>query len=311
MYRLSSLIQDTTNLNPGLTPQPKGYAEGKWDPTRKPRGPIKIETGKGIGDSRNKLKPHVVKPTTSTSIICSEPGASRRLGAFIKANRCDQTGVAHLKEGNLLHSDPKAKADVLNRQFASVFTSDNTSDLPDLGHSPNSSMNDIIINNQGIVKLLKNLNSHKATGPDGIPARLLKETAAEIAPAITLLYQASLNQVTVPSAWKRALVVPTFKKGNRSSPANYRPISLTAILSKLCEHVIHSAIINHFTELRILSDAQHGIRKTRSCDTQLILTINDLARGIEDRGQTDIMLLDFAKAFDKVSHRLLLHKMQN
>ena len=142
-------------------------------------------------------------------------------------------------------------------------------------------MNDIIINNQGIVKLLKNLNPHKATVPDGIPARLLKETAAEIAPAITLLYQASLNQGTVPSAWKRALVVPIFKKGNRSSPANYRPISLTAIPSKLCEHVIHSAIINHFTEQRILSDAQHGFRKRRSCDTQLILTINDLARGIE------------------------------
>ena len=103
------------------------------------------------------------------------------MGAFIKANRCDQTGVAPLKEGNLLHSDPKAG--VLIRQFASVFTSDNISDLPDLGPSPHPPMNGIIINNQGIVKLLKNLNPHKATGPDGIPARLLKETAAEIAPA--------------------------------------------------------------------------------------------------------------------------------
>ena len=94
-------------------------------------------------------------------VICSEPGASRRLGAFIKANRCDQTGVAPLKEGNLLHSDPKAKADVLNRQFASVFTSYYTSDLLDLGPSPYPPMNEIIINNQGIVKLLKNLNPHK------------------------------------------------------------------------------------------------------------------------------------------------------
>ena len=75
--------------------------------------------------------------------------------------------------------------------------------------------------------------------------------------------------------------------------------------------MVHSAIINHLTEHKILSDAQHGFRKRRSCDTQLILTINDLAKGIEDKGQTDLILLDFAKAFDKVSHRLLLHKMQH
>ena len=247
-----------------------------------------------------------------SDIICSEPGAgSRRLGAIIKAKRCDQTGVSPLKEGNLLYSDPTSQADILNNQFASVFTIDDTSNLPDLGPSPYPPMDGITINSQGIVKLLKNLNPHKATGPDGIPARLLKEIAEDIAPAITLLYQASLDQGTVPSTWKKALVVPIFKKGNRSSPANYRPISLTAILSKLCEHVIHNAIINHLTDHDILSDAQHGFRKRRSCDTQLILTINDLAQGIEDKGQTDLVLLDFAKAFDKVSHRLLLHKLEH
>ena len=244
-------------------------------------------------------------------IITSEHGGGRRLGAIVKAKRCDQTGVAPLKEGDQMFSDPKSKADLLNKQFASVFTIDNTSALPDLGPSSHPTMNHILIDSRGIVKLLKNINPHKASGPDGIPARLLKETAEEIAPAITLLYQASLNQGRVPSAWKKALIVPIFKKGSRSSPANYRPISLTAILSKLCEHVVHSAIINHLEAQEILSDAQHGFRKRRSCDTQLILTINDLAKGIDDKGQTDLILLDFAKAFDKVSHRLLLHKIQN
>ncbi|XP_072051490.1 uncharacterized protein [Amphiura filiformis] len=205
----------------------------------------------------------------------------------------------------------RPKANLLNRQFASVFTKDDTSTLPDLGPSTHPPMNGIQITNQGIVKLLKNLNPYKASGPDGVPARHLKETAEEIAPAISLLYQASLDQGSVPSSWKKALVVPIFKKGSRSSPANYRQISLTAILCKLCEHVVHSAIINHRSEQKILSDAQHGFRKRRSCDTQLILTIDDLVKGIEDKGQTDMILLDFAKAFDKVSHRLLLHKLQH
>ena len=243
-----------------------------------------------------------------TNIICSDPGNNKRLGALIKAKRCDQTGVAPLKEGNLLHSDPKTKANILNRQFSSVFTNDETSDLPDLGPSPHPTMNNIEVNCAGVIKLLRNLKPHKATGPDGVPAMLLKELAEEIAPAITLLFQASLDQGTFPPAWKKALVVPVFKKGSRSSASNYRPISLTAILSKLCEHIVHCAVINHLSDNNILTDAQHGFRKQRSCDTQLIVSIHDLAKGLDEKGQTDVVLLDFAKAFDKVSHRLLLHK---
>jgi len=246
-----------------------------------------------------------------SDIICSEPGGGKRLGAIIKAKRCDQAGVAPLKDGNFMHSDPKVKANILNRQFASVFTDDKTAASPDLGTSTHPTMNDIKINSAGIAKLMRNLNPHKATGPDGVPARLLKEIANEIAPAISTLFQATLNQGTIPAVWKEALVVPLFKKGNRSSPVNYRPVSLTSILCKLCEHVIHSAIINHLSANKILCDAQHGFRKSRSCDTQLILTINDLAKGLEDKEQTDLILLDFSKAFDKVSHRLLLQKMEH
>ena len=106
-------------------------------------------------------------------------------------------------------------------------------------------------------------------------------------------------------------MVPIYKKGSKSSPANYRPISLTAILCKLCEHIVHCAIIHHLINHKILSDSQHGFKKRRSCETQLVLTINDLAKGLEDKDQLDVILLDFAKAFDKVSHQRLLHKAQH
>ena len=110
--------------------------------------------------------------------------------------------------------------------------------------------------------------------------RLLKEIADEIAPAITILFQASLDQGTTPSSWKKASVLPLFKKGNRSSAFNYRPISVTSILCKLCEHIVHTSIFDHLTEYKLLTDAQHGFRKRRSCETQLIQTIHDLAKGI-------------------------------
>ena len=100
-------------------------------------------------------------------------------------------------------------------------------------------MDDIHVTTAGVLKLLKNLKQHKATGPDGISAKVLKETADQISPAVTLLFQASLHQGCIPYTWTKALVVPIYKKGCKSSPANYRPITLTAILCKLCEHIVH------------------------------------------------------------------------
>ena len=169
-------------------------------------------------------------------------------------------------------------------------------------------MEDITVSCKGVVKLFKNLKPHKVAGPDDIPLMLLREAADEISPAITLLFQASLNQGNTPSTWRKAHAVPIFKKGYKSDASNYRSISLTSVLCKLCEHILHSTIITHLANHKILSDAQHGFRKRRSCDTQLLLALNDFASRFEDKSQTDIIFLDFAKAFDKVSHQRLLKR---
>ena len=163
---------------------------------------------------------------------------------------------------------------------------------------------------QGIFKLLKNLNPSKASGPDKIPCRLLVLTAHEIAPALTHLFSLSLKTGDIPEAWRHALVQPVFKKGDRSSAANYRPISLTSVICKLLEHVIRSGMTAHFDKHNILVTTQHGFRKNRSCESQLILTIDDLASTLDEGGQTDTILLDFSKAFDKVPHRRLLLKLE-
>jgi len=172
-------------------------------------------------------------------------------------------------------------------------------------------INPILVETNGVIELLQSLNVHKACGPDGIPANLLKEACKEIAPSLSFIFQASLQQCTLPLDWKRANIVPLFKKGDRSTPSNYRPVSLTCICSKLLEHIVYSHVYAHLTKYNVLCDQQHGFRQGRSCETQLLLTVNDFAENLNKNDQTDVILLDFSKAFDKVSHHHLFHKLNH
>ena len=105
---------------------------------------------------------------------------------------------------------------------------------------------------------------------------------------------------------------PFFKKGN-GTPSNYRPVSLTLVYSKVQEHIVHHHVIQHIDHhhWHLLTDYQHGFRKRRSTDTQLILNIDDLARSVDVGEQVDCILLDFSKAFDKVPHNRPLLKLQH
>ena len=172
-------------------------------------------------------------------------------------------------------------------------------------------INPIVIKKEGLMKLLLNINVHKATGPDDISGKLLKTLAPNIVEIYTLLFQTSLNQGKIPKDWKSAKVIPIFKKGDKSKPENYRPVSLTSITCKLLEHIIYSNIMDHLEKHEILNDIQHGFRQKRSCESQLITAINDFSKCLNHRGQIDSILLDFSKAFDKVDHKGLIVKLEN
>jgi hypothetical protein len=241
--------------------------------------------------------------------ICGEK-STKKFWGWIKSKKCDNTGVAPLKRNGVAYSDNKTKAEILNDQFVSVFSKEDET-IPDLGHSNHPTLPPITVECSGVRKLLRDINPHKASGPDKISSQFLKESADELAPALTHIFQQSINQGRIPSDWRNALITPLFKKGDKSQPANYRPISLTSVCCKLLEHIIHSNIITFLDENGILNDAQHGFRKRRSCESQLILTINDLAKGLDAGSQIDAILLDFSKAFDKVPHRRLMAKLHH
>lgn len=169
-------------------------------------------------------------------------------------------------------------------------------------------MEEIEIQVPGIEKLLQNLNPRKASGPDNISARILKDCATEIAPILTLIFQSSLSHGEVPNDWRHANVTAIYKKGARQDPANYRPVSLTCLCCKLLAHVIVSSTIKHLDEHSVLHDCQRVFRAKRSCETQLLTLTHELASSLNKRIRTDMIILDFSKAFDRVPYQRLLKK---
>ena len=119
----------------------------------------------------------------------------------------------------------------MNTRFQLVFTKEHSGPLTDKDPSPHPIMPDISITTAGILNLLQNLDIHKASGPDQVSARVLKETAESAAPILKTIFTYSMDTGNVPDDFRKANITPIFKKGDRSQPSNYRPTSLTCIVS--------------------------------------------------------------------------------
>ncbi len=237
--------------------------------------------------------------------------STKKFFSLVKNLKRDSSGISTLKSSNGMVSDNIQKAQALNHQFESVFTQETTDNIPNLPHSIYPDMPDMNISVTGVEKLLTDLNPNKATGPDGVSSHILKMGAKEIAPALATIFSKSLKTGLLPEDWRCANISPIFKKGDRIKPSNYRPVSLTSVSCKVMEHVVHSNIMQHLDRYDILTDQQHGFRRNRSCESQLILTTNDLASALDKRQQTDVIIMDFSKAFDVVPHQRLLLKLNH
>jgi hypothetical protein len=236
---------------------------------------------------------------------------SKPFWRYVRARKQENTGVAPLKEGTGLVTDSQSKARILLNQFCSVFTKDDGSPLPEMQGPPQPTINDLVIQEAGVAKLLRNLNPSKASGPDQIPSKVLKHCAETLAAPLTRIFNASLNSGQLPTDWLTANISCVFKKGDRNRAENYRPVSLTSVSCKLLEHILCHHIRSHLEKHNILTNRNHGFRSGFSCETQLLTTVNDLQKSNNADIQTDVIVLDFSKAFDTVPHKKLLHKLQH
>ena len=229
-----------------------------------------------------------------------KPEKIKKFWSFIKSLKNDAFGITLLRENGILKTDSKEKANICNRLFQSAFTRKNDSDPPFKGASPFSSKWGITVDPKGVAKPLDGLNVHKAA--DGLNARVLKECSFEVSPILALYYNESLAREDVPDEWLQANVSPVFKKVENYDAANYRPVSLTCICCKALEHNLVSNINRHLALESISVDCQHGFRSQRSCETQLIQFVQNIISNLDGavnrwHKQTDLIIMDFAKAF--------------
>ena len=144
----------------------------------------------------------------------------------------------------------------------------------------------------------------------------MKVCSVEIAQVLVSIFNQSLLQAIIPEIWRQANVAPIYKKEEKYDPANYRPFSLTCLCCKTLEHILVSKIVQHLSEYDRQVESQHGFRSGRSCESQLVQFIHDLCEnldGAHNRGhkQTDFIIVDVAKIFDKVPHRRLAYKLES
>ena len=233
---------------------------------------------------------------------------------YIREKRVVISTIGPLTNNNgAFTKDEHEMSNILNTFFASVFTTEDTSDIPvpsEIQINNENFLNSINITENDVSKCIDKLKLNKSPGPDTICPRVLKEAKNEFVKPLTTIFNKSLQLGMMPDDWKLANVTPIFKKGSKSLPSNYRPISLTSIVCKMLETLIRDKLVNHLEENNLLRDTQHGFRNKRSCLTNLLDFLYDVFNRYDDSKAVDIIYLDFQKAFDKVPHKRLLVKLK-
>ena len=161
-----------------------------------------------------------------------------------------------------------------------------------------------------IVEACKSMKANSAAGPDGVPAALLKNCAEQLSQPLHHMWSKSLEQGHIPQELLAATITPIHKGGSRALPKQYRPVALTSHMIKVFERVIRKYITTFLEQNSLMASAQHGFRGKRSTLTQLLDHYDEILADLESGANVDVIYLDFAKAFDKVDHGILFHRLR-
>ena len=220
--------------------------------------------------------------------------------------------VGPLKEGQHYYSGPKKMAEILSAQYEGAFSKP----LEDYSHinfqqASCEHLDDLQFTLADIMEAAQDMCGSSAPGPDGLSAFFLKKYIGVLKRPLHYMWRTSLDTGKMPDGINQSVITPIFKEGTRSAPKDYRPVALTNHTTKIFERVLRKAMIEHLESNNLLNESQHGFRNLRSTITQVMRFYDSILNLLEEGHAVDAIYLDFAKAFDKVDHKILLLKLKS
>ena len=275
-------------------------------------------------NTRNKVTALVreAKRQYYTDMIHENKGDSKATWKILKSllPKCSSSGITSLEINGKLVTDFKDISNLFNKFFTNIGSklaasiSNVKIDPMDYVKKCFPSQRCVFkfksVTEYEVLKLIKGLPNGKATGIDNYQVKLIKLSAPEISKSLTYLFNFSLSQGKFPSDWKLARISPIFKKGPKTDPGNYRPVSILPVISKFMERIVFNQFYTYLNENKLLRVEQSGFRKRHSCQSSLHRLHEQLYKELNEGKVVGLIALDLRKAFDTVNHRIMLKKMK-
>ena len=224
-----------------------------------------------------------------------------------------RAGIGPLESGGRLVGEPAEMVELLQDQYSSAFSTPKFNSLSDIrrqGVEGEGELFNIEFTREDVERVMGELSSTASPGPDKIPAILLSKCKRSLSGGIHCLWNESLRVGRIPAKLKEATITPIYKGEGKGMAKNYRPVCLTSHVIKVFERIVAGALVDYLEKGNKMNPNQHGFRKQRSCLTQLVQHHYHILRVMEEGMDADVVYLDFAKAFDKVDHGVLLSKLK-
>lgn len=234
--------------------------------------------------------------------------SSKPFWSFIKSKTGSNVLPDTMYLDGKIGSDGSRISNMFNVFFQSVFEQDSSGSKATIDFESNPAIiSTVDISVEVVEKYLSRLDINKGSGPDGLHPLFLKKCSASLSYPLATLFNASLKQGILPSVWKRSLIIPIHKSGDRHDCRNYRGISKLSIIPKLFEKIICDTLSSVVRPL--LTPFQHGFITGRSTESNLCEYLDFVMRAMDKGFRVDAVYTDYSKAFDKISHSILITKL--
>ena len=284
----------------------RGHKPEEWEPVRM----IRNETSRMITDAKESYFSTLGRKLSNPALGLKTYWTT--LNRII--NKKETTNIPPLLENGIFVTKFQKKADIFNDFFVQqCFLNLNDSVLPNPFPRCNHHLENISIDADKVLKIIRSLDCNKAHGWDNLSISMVKICDSGIVKPLCLIYEKSMMTGIFPDIWKKANVLPVHKKESGQIKKNYRPLSLLPICGKIFEKVIFDAIYEHLTDNQLLTPNQSGFCTGDSTINQLLYITHRIYAAFEEfpSRETRAVFLDISKAFDKVWHDGLILKLKN